>query len=173
MLLCKFIFSVSQQLDSRLLDSALVRRQRKTMNFTKLSLFFSRNYALHLCFHVLVELVGGLSSNLLNKATDFAGLGSGSLTGSVGSGLNVSNSSSSGGGPFLKSSNPFVGSSGMYIWRIVWSWFVWFLMLFGRSAGDSLSAILSSSISKFGTLISFSMLIFSIYFVINIHYCCI
>ncbi|KAK7590810.1 hypothetical protein V9T40_002423 [Parthenolecanium corni] len=77
---------LNQQLDSRLLDSALVRRQ--------------------------LELVGGLSSNLLNKATDFAGLGSGSLTGSVGSGLNVSNSSSSGGGPFLKSGNPFVGSSG-------------------------------------------------------------
>lgn len=54
--------------------------------------------------------MGGLSTNLLNKA-DFAGLGSASLSSSVGSGLN---NASSGGGPFLKS-NPFAGGSGMYV----------------------------------------------------------
>lgn len=76
----------------------------------------------------LVELVGAslgssLGSNLLNKATaaDFAGLSSANLGGSVGGGLSVSNSSSSAGGPFLKSNNPFVGGSGMYVVSVILS----------------------------------------------------
>lgn len=110
-----FVVLVSQQLDSRLLDSALVRRQRKTMHFIGFSQFsVSVNRPSHLYFYFSVELVGGLGTNLLNKAAaaDFAGLGSASLSSSVGSGLN--NSSSGGGGPFLKNSNPFVGGSGTY-----------------------------------------------------------
>lgn len=63
---------------------------------------------------ITVEMVGGLSSSLINNASaaDLAGLGSANLSSSYGSGLNVNNSGTGSGGGYLTSGNSFNNPSG-------------------------------------------------------------